>query len=642
MQIKIGTKLFERFQNIPIALRVKFHFFNITNKELVMAGLERPKFEEVGPFLFEQRRKRHVVDIEDNGRKLRFRETKYYYSVYGRADDETLSRLNASEKLDQFGLDPRAHKITIVNLPLLSVLTKLADLPEGSLKRSLAAKVAKRLVEDGNDKILVTKAANELLFDGYKVDFMEAARELFLSLGFNFESPLPANKFGFFFLKNGTWTKREGGEYLIHTGRHGSMADFPRVASWNDLTQLSIWPNDTRAGDRCNRIYGTDGSSFHPGLNRNQHLHVFSPLICTSIYFKYREDTQVNGIPVWRYTTPPDVFAAPGKNDKNACYCTIRTPQSRSGPDRDNLDSLSQESATTPVGPAINNSRCFIDGILDLSLCQRGAPIAVSGAHFYNADPMLALASGLKPEKAKHETFLDVEPMTGAVMRASSKAQMSAFVEEAALNIIDSNVTGRMTPMIAPLLWLEEAAEINDKLANEFKGQLLTFVQKANRSFIYMIIIGALIMAVVALNYWYCFCYGVDLKKIHEQADRRAALRLLKRIKKQEQARGKGHLHDNIKSSLNLDHDDQDETYNRKNSDSLLDEHVGTAAIAGAMGAIGAKLPHSSDKHRLIDDESDDHSTDEHRGQTPTTEASQGLLKSVLEDSQKPSTSHSN
>jgi scavenger receptor class B, member 1 len=42
-----------------------------------------------------------------------------------------------------------------------------------------------------------------------------------------------------------------------------------------------------------------------------------------------------------------------------------------------------------------------------------GLPAAVSQPHFFNADPsLLNEVEGMKPEAAKHQTILDIQPVT--------------------------------------------------------------------------------------------------------------------------------------------------------------------------------------------------------------------------------------
>ena len=535
--------------------------------------MERPKFEQVGPFMYKQWRRREIVDLLDNNRKVTYREIKTFYPMFPKElenspatkyvyyDTETNKVV---EHVDEGGekweegkgeqqlndkhdfirnttivkmLNPYAHNLTLINLPLLSVLTQLAQLEEGTLKRTLAAKIASRLIENGREKILITRRANQFLFDGYKVGLMDAANDLISNtFGYNFESPLPRNKFGFFHTKNNTWSRKEAGEMTIFSGRNNSMDEFMLVDSWNGLKVLNVWPRTAESGNRCNEIKGTDGSQFHPGVSRSQILSIFSPMICTSIYVKYKEDTSVRDIPLLRFTTPPDVFAAPKKNAQNSCYCTVRNQEnalsshlaggnhqaSLSPSLHSHTNAHSRLSAATTQSKAkITNARCYLDGLMDLSLCQRGAPVAVSSPHFYNSDPMLAMAAGLEPNKEKHETYLDIEPMTGAVMRAASRAQLNAFVEEAALNVVDQRLIGHMTPMVAPLIWFEEAAQIDEKSSNDFKNQLLNLVQKAKRTFYTSIIIGVIIVCAVGLQFWYVTCYKIGKRPPSTSGDKR-------------------------------------------------------------------------------------------------------------------------
>lgn len=541
MQLKIGTKNFDRFTRIPIPLTVKFYLFNISNSEQVLAGLERPQFQEVGPFVYKQWRRRDVVDITDNNRKITYREFKTFYSEWPAHDTSSLEldlevggpRAKSSPNDTSHStpktirmLNPKLHNVTIINMPLLAVLDKLAQLEGSGLKRSLAVRVVSRLMGEGKETIIITKPANEILFDGYKFSFMEAASDLITdTLGFNFDSPLAKNKFGFFYTKNGTWDRREAGEMTIFTGRNESMNNFMMVDNWNGLKQLNVWHKNTEAGNRCNEIRGTDGSQFHPGVSRDQVLDIFSPMICTSIYIKYKEDVSVRDIPLLRFGTPPDVFAAPKKSPRNACYCTLKSSSGSAasmGADYHKSQLLSSSSGPSgqsnahgrhqklPRSTRITDGRCYIDGLMDLSLCQKGAPIAASAPHFYNADPMLAMAAGLKPQRELHETYLDIEPMTGAVMRAASRAQLNALVERAALDVVDPNLIGHMTPMVAPLLWLEEAAEIDEKSSTEFKSQLLDTVNKAKRTFYSAIAAGSLLLVVISLHFWYFTCYMID------------------------------------------------------------------------------------------------------------------------------------
>ncbi|KAG9509931.1 Lysosome membrane protein 2 [Fragariocoptes setiger] len=471
VQLKIATKMYEKFTRVPIPLTMKVTFFNITNPEQVLSGNAMPVFQEVGPFVYKQWRRREVQDFEDNNRKVRYREIKTYYL------DEPANRL-----------DLNATMITLVNVPMLAVLTKVSQL-QGDMGKSIAAKIVSRLSNDGGEKILITRPATEFLFDGYAVKFFQQVQKLVDGLGYPFDSPLKRNKFGFFYGKNNTWNRKENGEFTIFSGRHDSFDRFMQIDSWNNMTQLNVWPKGGPSGNACNTIQGTDGSQFHPGLKRDTRLYVFSPEVCRSLQLEYREDTTARDIPLYRYSTPTETFAAPYKNEKSSCFCVAGIKPI-----------VSKNQAHGLSGANRSANRCYLDGIMDLSLCQ-GAPIAVSSPHFFGADPMLAMTAGLRPQKSKHETYVDIEPMTGSVMRASKRAQINAIVDEAALKLIDSSIIGHMTPMISPLFWVEESAEIDEKLAHEFKTKLLDLVQRFNKTMYTLIIVGILIILASLMHF---------------------------------------------------------------------------------------------------------------------------------------------
>lgn len=56
--------------------------------------------------------------------------------------------------------------------------------------------------------------------------------------------------------------------------------------------------------------------------------------------------------------------------------------------------------------------RCPVNGVLDQSLCAKGAPIAMSLPHFlYANESYIQHVEGLKPEIEKHQFYFDIEPV---------------------------------------------------------------------------------------------------------------------------------------------------------------------------------------------------------------------------------------
>ena len=83
---------------------------------------------------------------------------------------------------------------------------------------------------------------------------------------------------------------------IFRTGQ-SNLLDVGKVYSWNDQTELDFWKNDSS----CNAIKGTDGSTFHPEIQRNETLHIFNRDLCRSLPLVYQKDVvESNGIPGYR------------------------------------------------------------------------------------------------------------------------------------------------------------------------------------------------------------------------------------------------------------------------------------------------------------------------------------------------------
>ncbi|RWS04216.1 platelet glycoprotein 4-like isoform X2, partial [Dinothrombium tinctorium] len=219
------------------------------------------------------------------------------------------------------------------------------------------------------------------------------------------------------------------------------------VYSWNNSRKVPYWTHDS-----CNEIKGTDGSSFHPGIQRGETLHVFHPDLCRSAFATYSSDSSILGVDTFRFIIPKKVFAAPLNDSDNFCFCTR---------------------------PVKDRRICSINGIQDMSSCREGAPIVTSSPHFFETDPILLKnVGGLEPIESKHRAYFDVEPVTGAVVNAARRMQINIEIK----NNAEFTVMSRVRNMILPLLWIEETAAINEEMANEFKS-MRSSLRNANISF---------------------------------------------------------------------------------------------------------------------------------------------------------------
>ncbi|KAF4099000.1 lysosome membrane protein 2c [Onychostoma macrolepis] len=238
--------------------------------------------------------------------------------------------------------------------------------------------------------------------------------------------------FGLFYKKNAT----DDGDYIFFTGKQ-NYQDFARIDEWNGQSTLNWWSTEG-----CNRINGTDGASFHPVITKTEKLYIFSSDLCRSIYAQYESDVSVRGVPGFRFVPPSEVFANRTINPDNAGFCV-------------------------PAG------NCLGSGLLNVSVCKEGAPIIMSSPHFYQADDKFVQdVFGMNPNKEEHETVIDVNPLTGMLLRGAKRVQVNVYLHQ----IQGFSQTGKIQTLVFPVMYLNESVLIDEESAKK----LYAVVNEAN------------------------------------------------------------------------------------------------------------------------------------------------------------------
>ncbi|XP_078410382.1 platelet glycoprotein 4 [Cetorhinus maximus] len=247
------------------------------------------------------------------------------------------------------------------------------------------------------------------------------------------------------------------GIYNVYTGTD----DINKVAvidRWMNKTKLTFW-NDPY----CDMINGTDASSFPPFLHDKEKLYFFSSDICRSLFAEYERKGNLQGIAVHRFVIPPKALASTIVNPDNHCYCKDMT--------------VSQN--------------CTFGGILDISICQEKKPIYISLPHFlYASDEIMNAIDGMHPNKEEHETFLDVEPVTGFTLQVAKRLQINLMFKPSKKIKILKNIK---KPIFFPLVWLNETGTIDDETAEMFRGSLTIPVTALGVIQLTLICIGSLL-----------------------------------------------------------------------------------------------------------------------------------------------------
>ncbi|XP_068013538.1 scavenger receptor class B member 1 isoform X1 [Melanerpes formicivorus] len=231
-------------------------------------------------------------------------------------------------------------------------------------------------------------------------------------------------KFGLFVEVNNS----DSGLFTVNTG----MKDISRVHivdTWNGLKKVNYWQSE-----ECNMINGTSGEMWPPFMSPT-FLEFYSPDACRSLTLVYEQSGNFKGVPTYRFVAPKTLFANGTDYPPNEGFCP-----------------------------------CLQSGIQNVSTCRLNAPMFLSHPHFYNADPTLVSAvEGLHPNKEQHALFLDVHPMTGIPMNCSIKLQLNLYIKEVS-GIIQ---TGKIKPVVLPLLWFAESGSIEGSVLKQFYTNLV-------------------------------------------------------------------------------------------------------------------------------------------------------------------------
>ncbi|XP_074061487.1 scavenger receptor class B member 1 isoform X2 [Macrotis lagotis] len=237
------------------------------------------------------------------------------------------------------------------------------------------------------------------------------------------------DKFGLFSQLNGS----SSGLFTVFTG----VKDFSKihqVDKWNGKSKLSFWNSD-----QCNMINGTSGQMWAPFMTPEYNLQFYSPEACRSLNFEYEKSGNFEGIPTFRFVAPKTLFANGSVYPPNEGFCP-----------------------------------CLASGIQNMSSCQFNAPLFLSQPHFYNADPMLLEdVIGLHPDKEKHSLFLEVHPVTGIPMNCSVKFQLNLYAKA----IPGIGQTGKIKPVVLPILWFEERGAMEGQTLDTFYTRLVLVPQ---------------------------------------------------------------------------------------------------------------------------------------------------------------------
>jgi len=132
-------------------------------------------------------------------------------------------------------------------------------------------------------------------------------------------------------------------------------------------------------------------------------------------------------------------------------------------------------------------------GVFNRTSTAQGAPLFLSKPHFLDADPFyLQNLIGLNPNRILHDSWIDVEPITGTTMNAVERLQVNLEISPSLL--LYQNVK----PVLQPVLWIQQYSTIPKNLAHQFR-ETVYLAEKVSNILKYIALIAGPIFAVLSL-----------------------------------------------------------------------------------------------------------------------------------------------
>ncbi|CAH8429427.1 unnamed protein product [Schistosoma rodhaini] len=433
-----GSTLYSEWLQPSVPIFIQFYFFNLTNPSEFQSG-HKPHIQQLGPYTYYEKRAKFNISHENGS--ITYKEIKWYYF------DPNLSNGNENDT------------ITSVNLAYITIATKLNFMPWP------ISRVIEQIEEHFHEYLFITKTVNQLLW-GYEDELLTFISNHFINISTNI---------GLFINKNNTLS-----DYVtINDGNHDNKK-IGQIIKYHGNKTLSCWKTLT-----ANMINGTDGSIFHPFINKNEDLYIFASDICRSLQFGFDSIVKINKLPVLKFIPLSDIFKSPKYYEKNKGFC-------------------------------LNWPNCYDDGILDMSSCQSGAPIVISQPHFLNANKSYQNAvDGMYPTD-EFNTMIYIEPNTGSIIKAEKKLQINIVVK----NDPNFKQLSNLSTTLLPIMFINESVQLNDTLINQLFVILIQTPYIVQIILIFIVTMATIGICSISLVYFYqnrtSFKYTQHIDNIHE------------------------------------------------------------------------------------------------------------------------------
>ncbi|KAL6433299.1 hypothetical protein ACFW04_006469 [Cataglyphis niger] len=187
------------------------------------------------------------------------------------------------------------------------------------------------------------------------------------------------------------------------------------IDKYNGNVNLPQWTG------KCANVHGaSDGVKFPSYIEPNDTLLFFRKSLCRSERMVRIGEKQIKGLHAYQYAFLENELDNGAVNPENKCFC--------------------------------RKGQCLKPGLIDVTDCYYGFPIALSYPHFYKSDPSLLEAiEGLQPSKDLHESYFFIQPKSGLPLDLAFRFQINMALQD----IRHMARMEKFNDITLPLLWFE-------------------------------------------------------------------------------------------------------------------------------------------------------------------------------------------
>ncbi|XP_030753004.1 lysosome membrane protein 2-like [Sitophilus oryzae] len=424
LKLREGSFSFHYWQKPGVIRLTKVYIFNVSNPDGFLRQGEKPKLQEIGPFVYKLHNRRTnwddyrskienkvnikvslkttneideavatLVSVLQEAAQLSTPLPKTQSSVFhiirlGFEKDSTIQQIHRiTSSITQTLEDKKYCKSVFLN-----TLSTQSNNMGYWLQKTISV-----LLAMGSSKPFVSVTADELVF-GYDDSLVSLAHKFYP------KRKKPSNKMGLLISRNGTLAE----VHNMYTGETG-MQEFGLLANLNGKETLPYWDEAP-----CNDLTASEGSFFPPRyFTKRDVVYLYDKDLCRTFPFQYRESGEKH-----------DVLRRWVKSG-NKCFCP-------------------------------GNEYCPPKGLQNISPCQYDAPVYLSFPHFLDADPSLINeVEGLNPVRQKHQSYFRIQPKLGVPVEGKVRVQLNLRIQQAP-NI---NPVKDFKTMVFPVMWLEEGID---------------------------------------------------------------------------------------------------------------------------------------------------------------------------------------